>query len=138
MASGSSQSSGRASKTPSRSAFVDPDYLLISGDREEGVESLSALDRRDNDPELDDPLQVIFDSQARLEEESEEDSEASEEERYKYILFRAKRRAAACRSINGQFSQSVLCFIRMRRVGNSAPSAPSMATLLAYGGKIEP
>ncbi len=63
MASGSTRRSGRASKAPTRSEFVDPDYLLFLRDEGEGAEDLSALDRRDSDPELDDPLQLIFDRQ---------------------------------------------------------------------------
>ena len=53
MASGPSQRSGRASKAPKRFDFIDPDIFLILGDEEAGVESLSVLDCRDNDPEMD-------------------------------------------------------------------------------------
>ena len=87
MASGSSRRSGRASKAPKRSDFVDPDLFLLSGDDEAGVENLSVLDCRDNDPEMDDPLQAVFDHQARFEEDLDGDSETSEEERYCFVIF---------------------------------------------------
>ena len=93
MACGSSLRPERASKAPKRFDFVDPELLLSSEDEEAGVESRNVLDCRDNDPEMDDPLQAIFDHQARFEEDLDGDSETSEEERYCFVIFFSCRRA---------------------------------------------
>ena len=87
MASDSVRRSGRVSKAPKRSDFVDLDLFLLSGDEEVDLASLAFLEHRDGDSELDDPLQAIFDNQARDEVTSENESEASEEERYCFVIL---------------------------------------------------
>lgn len=78
MAESARRLSSRVPKPVVLSDQLDPDptMMLLSGDEDDHGQGFTWLDRRDNDPEFDDPLQAVVDAMS-TDEEVEDGSETS-------------------------------------------------------------